>query len=163
VDALEALRSRRSIRRYEEQPVDHELIEEIVDCARCAPSARNVQPWEFVVVTDAAMRRQLADATDFGKHIAAAPVCIAVLVRDTKYCIEDGAAATENLLIAARAVGLGSCWIAGARKIYAEPVRAMLGAPPGYRLMSLVTLGYPAEKTEVDKRPLEAVLHWEKF
>jgi len=74
--------------------------------ARLAPTARNVQPWEFVVVTEASKRRQLAALTDHGKFIAEAPVCVAVLSHETKYYIEDCSAATTSILLAAAALGL---------------------------------------------------------
>ena len=163
MDAVEALKTRRSVRAYERRPVPREIIEDVVDCGRLAASAINIQPWEFVVVTEAAMRRRLAERTDYGKFLAEAPVCIVVLCRDSKYCLEDGCAATQNLLLAARAHGLGSCWVAGDKKPYAGEIRQMVGAPEGYRLVSLVALGYPAENPEKSKRPLSDVLHWERY
>jgi nitroreductase len=163
MDALEALRTRRSIRKYKPDPVPKELVEQAVDCARLAPTANNVQPWEFVVVTDAARRKAIAGLTDWGKFIADAPVCVAVLCKDTKYYLEDGCAALENLMLAAHALGLGTCWIAGDKKDYADKVRGMLGAPAGYKLVGLVPLGYPAEQPKRQKRKLGEMLHWEKY
>lgn len=163
MDALEALRTRRSVRVYAERPVARELIESIVDCGRLAATARNEQPWAFVVVTDAAMRRRVAGLTDHGRFIADAPVCIAVFCRDGKYYLEDGCAATQNMLVAARAHGLGSCWVAGDKKEYVGSVRDLLGVPKDYRLVSLVTVGYPAAVPQPVKRPLDEVLHWERF
>ncbi|MDX9975799.1 MAG: nitroreductase family protein [FCB group bacterium] len=163
MDAIEALRMRRSVREFRDDPVPREILEEIVDCGRLAPTAINLQPWEFVVVTDPALRKQIADATDHGPHIAAAPVCVAVFCKDTKYYLEDGCAATENIMVAARAHGLGTCWIAGDKKPYVEAVRKLLGAPEGYRLVSLVPVGYPMHNSSPSKRPLHEVLHWERF
>ncbi|MCS7242595.1 MAG: nitroreductase family protein [Candidatus Caldatribacterium sp.] len=165
MDVLEALRTRRSVRRFAAQPVEREKIEAIIDCARLAPSANNLQPWEFVVVTDAKMREEIARLTDYGKFIREAPVLVAVFCKDTKYYLEDGCAATENILLAAWALGLGSCWVAGDKKPYAEDVRRLLRVPEGYRLVSLVALGYPAHVPQghIFKRELREVLHWEKF
>ncbi len=163
MDAIVALKTRRSVRAYERRPVPREIIEDVIDCGRLAASANNVQPWEFVVVTEAGMRRRLADRTDHGKFIADAPVCIVVLCRDSKYYLEDGSAATQNLLLAAWARGLGSCWVAGDKKPYAGEICKMLGAPEGYRLVSLVALGYPAESPHKSKRPVSDVLHWEGY
>lgn len=164
MDALEALRSRRSTRVYEEKPVPKVLIEQIVDAARLAPSANNIQPWEFVVVTDKAVRKKIADLTDYGKFIAQAGACVAVFCKDVKHYLEDGSAATENLLVAAHALGLATCWVAGYKKDYAGPVRELLGVPQGYNLVSLVSVGYPAvEAAPHGKRGLEEVLHWERF
>jgi nitroreductase len=164
VDAIEALKGRRSIRSYEDKSVPRELLEEIIDTARLAPTANNFQPWEFIVVTDPDMRAKLADLTDYGKFIAQSGACVVVFAKDVKRYIEDGSAATENILIAAHALGLGACWVAGYKKDYAEPVRELLGAPAGLKLVALVAVGYPAGTVEAHgKRPLADVLHWEKF
>ncbi len=161
--AIETLKTRRSVRVFQNKPVPREIIEDIVDCGHLAASAINIQPWEFVAVADAAMRRRIAEATDHGKFIADAPVCIVVLCRDSKYYLEDGSAATQNMLVAARAHGLGSCWVAGDKKPYAPDIAKMVGAPDGFRLVSLIPMGYPAEDDKKPKRPLADVLHWEKY
>jgi nitroreductase len=88
---------------------------------------------------------------------------VAVLSRQTKYYLEDGSAATLNILLAAHAHGLGACWVAGDKKPYAARVVQMVGAPEDYRLISLVSIGYPAEKPETGKRALREMLHWERF
>jgi nitroreductase len=163
MDAICALKTRRSVRAYTGEPVAREVLEDIVDCARLAASAINIQPWEFVVVTARETLARIAGATDFGKFIATAPACIAVFCRDTKYYLEDGSAATQNLLVAARAHGLGSCWVAGDKKPYCEAIRELIGAPAGMHLVSLVSLGRPAEEPAKDKRPLADVLHWDRY
>jgi nitroreductase len=139
------------------------VLRDLIDCGRLAASAVNIQPWEFVVVTEPRMLAAIADATDYGKFIAQAAACIVVLCRDTKYYLEDGCNASENILVAAHAHGLGGCWIAGDKKPHAETIRRMLGAPEGMRLVSLLAIGHPAEAPEKEKRPLADVLHWEKF
>ena len=173
MDALEALRTRRSCRRFAARDVPRDLVEKVVDAGRLAATARNDQPWEFVVVTDPAARREIAGMTDYGPFIADAPVCIAVLCTDTKYYLEDGSAATQNILLAAHALGLGACWVAGDKKAYAPEIAGLLGAPPstggrtgpeGVRLVALVALGWPEGKLpNPPKRTLPEVLHWEKF
>ncbi|MEK7408612.1 MAG: nitroreductase family protein, partial [Acidobacteriota bacterium] len=87
----------------------------------------------------------------------------AALCKDTKYYLEDGSAATENILLAAHARGLGACWVAGDKKPYAPRILALVGAPAGYKLISLVPVGHPAEQPAKDKRPLSEMLHWERF
>lgn len=164
MDAIEALKSRRSIRIYEEKPVPRQIIEEIIDTARLAPSANNIQPWEFVVVTEPETRRKIADLTDYGKFIARSGACVAVFAKGVKHYLEDGSAATQNILVAAHALGLGTCWVAGYKKDYAEPIAGLLGIPDGHHLVALISLGYPAEEPEThDKRELADVLHWERF
>jgi nitroreductase len=163
MDAICVLKTRRAVRAYTPDPVSREVLEDIVDCARLAASAINIQPWEFVVVTNRDMLARIATATDHGRFIAQAAASIAVFCRDTKYYLEDGSAATQNLLLAARAHGLGSCWVAGDKKPYCETIRELLGAPTGMRLVSLVALGHPAEDPSKEKRPLADLLHWEHF
>jgi nitroreductase len=151
------------VRAYTEEPVARETIEDIVDCGRLAATAINIQPWEFIAITGPAALERVAAATDYGGFIAQAAACIAVFCRETKYYLEDGSAATQNLLLAARAHGLGACWVAGDKKPYAETIREMLGVPAGFKLVSLVPLGRPAEQPEKEKRPLADVLHWERW
>ena len=164
MDALIALKTRRSVRAYRPYPVPEDLVADIVDCGRLAATARNVQPWEFVVITAAGIRRQLADLIDTGRFIADAPVCLVVFCRDTKYFLEDGCAAIQNMLVAAQAHGLGSCWVAGDKKPYAVTVAQLLGVPPSHKLIGLVALGVAAETPLLPpKRPLHDVLHRERF
>lgn len=163
MEALRALAARRSIRRFKNQPVSREAILRLIDAARLAPTARNVQPWEFIVVTNPNRLRQLAALTDHGKFIADAPVCIVVCSRDTKYYLEDCSAATTNLLLAATALDLGACWVAGDKKAYASQIVSLCGAPPELKLVSLVAVGYPEEIPSPPKRTIEDVLHWETF
>ena len=164
MDALEALRTRRSCRRFQDRAVSRDLVEQVVDAGRLAATARNEQPWEFVVVTDPARRREVAALTDYGPFIADAPACIAVLAADTKYYLEDGSAATQNILVAAHALGLAACWVAGDKKPYAPKVAALLGAPPKMHLVAIVALGYAAGPLpNPRKRPLQEVLHWSQF
>jgi len=164
MDAIEALKGRRSIRKFKTDPVSKDLIETIVDAGRLAATARNVQPWEFVVVTDEEMRQQLAEIAEYGKFIAQSPVCIVLFCEDTKYFLEDGSAATQNMLVAAKALGLGSCWVAGDKKPYANEIRDLLGAPETQKLISMTAIGYEDGLSSMPpKRTLREVLHWECF
>lgn len=164
MDAIEALKTRRSVRIYEGKAVPRDMIEEIIDTARLAPTANNIQPWDFVVVTEPATRGKIAELTDYGKFIAQAGACVAVFAKGVKHYLEDGSAATENILVAAHALGLGTCWVAGYKKDYGRPVAKLLGVPEGHELVALISLGYPAKKPEAHgKRALSDVLHWEHF
>ena len=164
LDALDAIRERESGRRFRSEPLSKETIETLMDAARLAPSAMNLQPLEFVAVTDQEMRERIADATDYGKFIAEAPLCIAVFCKDAKYYLEHGSAAVENILIAATALGLGSCWVAGDKKSYANTIRELLSIPTGYKLIALIPVGYMDKRGRSrKKRELKEVLHYEKF
>ncbi len=162
--AFDVLRNRHSCRKFTSQPVTKQELEQIVDAGRLAATARNVQPWHFVVVTDPAKRREIADMTEYGKFIADSAACIVVLCEDTKYYLEDGCAATENLLLAAEALGLGCCWVAGDKKPYASQIVKCLGGPAKMKLISLVAVGHAAEQTpRAAKKSISEVIHWEKF
>ena len=163
MDAIECLKTRRSIRAYEPTAVPRAIVEDIVDCGRLAASAINIQPWLFVAVDDEGLRRRIAEATDYGKFIEQSPVCIVVFCRNVKYFVEDGSAATQNILNAARAHGLGSCWVAGHQKAYGGTIRTLLGLPDDYALVSIVALGHAAEDRNPDKRPLSEVLRWNRY
>jgi nitroreductase len=163
MDAIEAIKTRRSVRAYQQRPISRDILKDLVDCGRLAPTAMNQQPWEFVVVTEAAMLRRLAELIGHAQFMLTAPAAIVVLCKPLNWYVEDASAATQNLLLAAQAHGMGSCWVAGDKQPYADAVRQALGAPEGYVVFSLVTLGYPAEAASKDKRPLDQVLHWERF
>jgi len=163
LNAIEAMRKRRSIRTYAPQPVDRAIIEEIVDCARLAPTAMNDQPWDFVVLTDKEDLRIIPPILGHAQFIASAAFAVLVLTRPTMCAVEDCCAATENLLIAAAAHGIGSCWVAGAPQAYAPSVARAFGAPDDRQLIAIVSFGYPAEEPVIEKRPLADVLHWDRF
>ncbi len=164
MDAIQCIKTRKSVRQFTHETVAKEVIEDIIDCERLAPTANNVQPWEFVVVTTPEIRERIAEITDYGKFIKEAPVCIIVFSSDTKYYLEDCSAATENILLASRAYGLYGCWVAGDKKPYAEDIRKLLEVPEGYKLISLIPIGHPrGEIPNLVKRTVEDVLHCEKF
>jgi len=161
---LTVIRTRHSIRSYKDDPVDEKIIRNALDCARLAPSARNEQPWLFGVVSDRETLAGIAALTDHGKFIADAPICFAVFgKKDAKYYLEDCSAATNQLILGLWAYGVGSCWVAGAKKEYADAVRALLGVPENYTLVSLVPAGYPKDVTIAEKKNLDDIVFSEKY
>ncbi len=166
MDAIEALEKRRSIREYKNKPIPRETLEKIVDAARFAPTARNVQPWEFIIITQPETLKKIADLAENARFLAQACAGIAVFCNDTKYYLEDGCAATGNILLAATAYSIGSCWVAGDKKPYCSQVASLLNVPPSFKLVSLVALGYPENQDSfkiAEKRSLDELIHWEKF
>ncbi|MFH1288438.1 MAG: nitroreductase family protein [bacterium] len=161
----ETIKKRRSVRKYLDKPISKEILQELIDTGRLAPTARNEQPWEFVVVTNRELLRKVGGVTDHGKFICDAAACIVVCCRDTKYFLEDGSAATENIILAAESFGVCSCWVAGHKKAYCEDIKKILGVPDNLIIISLISIGYPdpLEKTSKQKKGLDEVLHWEKF
>lgn len=163
--AIDCLKERRSIRDYKDKKIPKKVLKEIIDCGRLAPSARNVQPWEFIVVTKDKKLKELASLAEYGGFIRKAAACVVVVCKDSKYYLEDGCIASENILLAARAHGIGSCWVAGDKKNYADDVLDLLDVEEDHKLVSLLSLGYPKEEFPKPhgKRELDEVLHWEKF
>jgi len=164
METIDSIAKRVSIRKYQPKSVPKEMIERLVDAGRRAPTARAVEPWEFVAVTEKAVLDKLGGLATTGNFIRNSACCIAVFCRDTKYYLEDGSAATENILIAAADLGLGACWIAGDKKPYAAQVCELLGGTPDLKLVSLISVGWPAEDIRQNKhRPIHQVLHWGKY
>ena len=161
METFDALAKRSSVRDYMNQPVPKDMLEKLVDAGRRAPSARAVEPWEFVVITERAMLDKLAGIISTGVFLKQAAACVVVFCQDTKYYLEDGSAATENILLAATDLGLGTCWIAGDKKEYCDEVSKLLSAPGHLKLISLVSVGWAVrEPKQRKRRTLSEVLHW---
>jgi nitroreductase len=166
MDIMEIIKTRRSIREYSNRPISKEVLEKIVDAGRFAATARDIQPWEFVVITNFDTLNKIGQLASNGKFITQAKAGIAVFCADTKYYLEDGCAATENILLAATSLGVGSCWVAGDKKPYCLEVNKLLNVPVSFKLISLISLGYPPSPDFfkiTSKRDLRKVIHWEKF
>ncbi|HDL77635.1 MAG TPA: nitroreductase family protein [Lentisphaerae bacterium] len=164
METLDAIAARYSTRAFREGEIPEEVLMKILDAGRRAPTARNEQPWEFVLVTDRERLRRIGNMTDHGRFIAECSACIVVYCRDTKYYLEDGCAATENMLLAATDQGVASCWVAGDKKPYCADISAYLGVPAGYRLVSLIALGYEKEPGHPKpRRPLKEMVHRDKW
>lgn len=156
MDLFEALVKRHSVRSFDaSREVTEEMVEELLRYACLAPSAGNVQPWRFVVVRDPEVKRALAAAALGQGFVAQAPV-VMVVCADTGshassygrrgaelYSIQDTAAATQNILLAATALGLGTCWVGAFRE---EDASRALRLPRGLRPLALVPVGYPSRE-----------------
>jgi len=173
VDVFEALKSRRSVRAFTNQTVSDAEVMKLIDAARWAPSAGNIQPWEFVVVRDPEIKRGLSAAALDQTFIEEAPVVIVVCANQIRsargygtrgvnlYCLQDTAAATQNMLLAACALGLATCWVGA---FHEEEARRVLNIPNGVRPVAIVPVGHPAEKPEApERRPLSEIVHHETF
>jgi len=162
-ELTEVIKRRRSVRKFEPKPISEEIIRDILDCARLAPTANNLQPWLFGAVTDPSIRREIAEFTEYGKFIKDCAVCFAVFADSTKkYFLEDGCAATENILLACAAHGIGSCWVAGHKKVYVDSIRKLLKVPEPYTLIALIAAGYSKEQPSPKKKTLDEVTFFNK-
>jgi len=168
VDVIEAIKKRRSIRKFKEMPVPDEILKEILECARLAPSAGNRQPWVFVVVRDQTLKEKLVQAAGNQVFLAQAPVVIVVCgdaevsgarYEDrgrTLYVIQDTAAAVTNIMLSATSFGLGTCWVGAFRE---SLVRDALDLPSNLRPLAMVPVGYPdQERGPRELRPFQEVI-----
>ena len=161
MNALEAIEKRRSVRKYTGEPIPKKDLEKIVDAGRLAATGGNQQPWDFVVVTDRAMVARLKVAAEWMEKAAA--IIAVVMDPSSRWWIEDGSAAVENMLIASTALGYGSCWLEGYTLPHEEEFKKLLGIPKEKRLLTLVPIGVPAEEPTREKRSLQEVLRWERY
>ncbi len=162
MELFEAIRTRRSIRNYKNDPVDRELVERVVDAGRQAATGGNRQPWEFYIVTDPARRGELAVMGGSGRWIAQSPVCIVIFTQGGLTPEADCAAAAQNMLLAAHALGLGTCWVANPRCSFADRMNKFMNVPEAQKFFGMISLGYPDESPQKEKRPLNEVMHWEE-
>ncbi|MEM2886251.1 MAG: nitroreductase family protein [Thermoproteota archaeon] len=167
---MEAIKTRRSIRRYADREVERALVVQALDAARHAPSASNIQPWEFVVITDTGTKEKLSRVHKHSAFLKGAPVVVVVLGNERlseHHFPVDCAAAIENLLLAAHGLGLGCCWVA----VYStrstereEAVRGVLEVGEEYRIVAMVGMGYPGEVPKPRKmKELDEIVHWGSF
>jgi len=164
---MEAIKGRRSVRKFKPDPVPDDKLKAVLEAAIWAPKVG--ERWEFVVVRDEAARAKLAKAAKGQKHVKDAPVDIVVCsnlkgakAREKQlYCIQEASAAIQNMLLKAYEEGLGSCWVSD----FSEArVGKLLGLPKAVRPMAIIALGYPAEAPEAPKRKeLDKVVHWESY
>ena len=161
MDALDAIRKRRSVREYTGDPIPREDLETIIDAGRMAASGYNHQPWDFIVITNREMIEKLKIAA---RWMDKAGAIIAVVLDPTaKYWLEDGSAAIENILIAATALGYGTCSLEGYTLPLEDEFKTLLKVPAEKRLLTLIPVGVPVSWPEKEKKPLDAVLHWETY
>jgi len=173
MDVFEAIKGRRSIRAFRDINIPDDVVKQLIEAARWAPSAGNIQPWEFIIVRDPEIKHALAEAALGQFFIEEAPVVIVVCADEnrsaqgygvrgrTLYCIQDTAAAIQNIHLAAYSMGLGTCWVGAFRE---DEVKRILGIPFGIRPVAIIPVGYPAEKPRyVGRRPLESMIHYDRF
>lgn len=150
MDALEVIFTRRSIRKYTPEPVAAEEVKAILEAAMNAPSANNRQSWHFIVVDDRALLNAIMEVHPYSKMLAEAPLAV-VVCGDTrvsdKYWQQDCAAATENLLLAARALGLGTVWLGVyPKEERVSGVTGLFKLPDHIKPLCIVAVGHPAEQ-----------------
>ena len=166
-EPINTIFARRSIRKYTTKSVSENDIKTMLEAAMAAPSSSNRKPWHFVVVTDRQILEKLAMVHPYGKMLFEAPLCIAVCGDKTisaSTWIQDCSASTENLLLAAVALGLGAVWLGvHPREGRVVPVRKVLNIPETIVPLNLISIGHPAEEKEPRTQYDESRVHHEQW
>ena len=159
MDVLDAIKSRKSVRRYLDKSIEKEKLIAVLEAGRLAPSASNRQEWRFVIVRDRETRRKLAEAADEQAFVGEAPVVIVACAETDRHIMKceqpcypiDVAIALDHITLAAVELGLGTCWIGAFDE---ERVKEILGIPEEIRVVELMPLGYPSDPSIVKKERL---------
>ncbi|MBS7659600.1 MAG: nitroreductase family protein [Candidatus Bathyarchaeia archaeon] len=171
MEVFEAIQARRSVRAYEPEPIPMDVLSRVLEAARLAPSAENIQPWHFIVVTDAEKRRKLAEAP-FAGFLKEAPIVIVGCGNQKaspKWFMIDVAIAMQNMVLAATAEGLGTCWVGSFKE---DRVKELLKIPEDYRVVALLAMGYPRKRLDLQgsiihlirrRKKLEEIVSYEEF
>ena len=166
---MEAIKGRRSIRMYDEsRAVEKEKIEAVLEAARLAPSARNRQKWQFIVVTDPVIKDKMFDACNNQPSVKQAPAVIIACgsepgIMTCGQAVEtvDVSIAFSFIILKAYEEGLGTCWLGNFNK---DKIKAILGIPDDVSVVAVTPLGYPAENPDARPRlPLDDIISWDKY
>ncbi len=170
ITVIEAIKLRKSVRSWEDRPIEEEKLAAVLEAARLAPSASNRQEWRFVVVREAATRKKLASAANNQAFVGEAPVVLACCAESDNHRMSCGqlcypidlAIAIDHIALAAVELGLGTCWIGAFQE---DKVKALLGIPDEVRVVELLPLGYPADPSPKEKKrkPLDDLVHWDRW
>jgi nitroreductase len=175
MEVFESIIKRQSVRMYDKKDVPNELIGQLIEAAVNAPSAGNIEPWEFIIVKEKNIKKELAIAALKQRHVEEAPVIIIVCGNleksadkygergKTLYCIQDTAAAIENILLTATSLGLGTCWIGAFEE---NKVKSILSIPEKLKPMAIITVGFPVpyvKSTKPLRKPFENITYLDKY
>jgi nitroreductase len=171
MDLMEAIKTRRSIRKFRETRVPESLLKEVLNAARLAPSADNAQPWKIIVVRDEQMKHKVTQACNGQKFLVQAPIVLVVCgIPEEAFQtvggymsshVIDASIALDHVTLAAHSLGLGTCWVAWFKE---EKVKDILGIPEDVRVVALTPLGYPDESPERPSRKnLEELIAYDKY
>jgi nitroreductase len=169
MDVFEAIKTRRSIRNYQDRPVEKEKLAKVLEAARLAPSAKNRQEWKFIVIQNEETRYKLAVAAKYQMFIAEAPVVIAACALEFEYRLSCGhpgyaidlSIAIDHMTLAAVELGLGTCWIGA---FYQDQVKQILDVPSKATVVELLPLGYPKiQPPQKSRKSVDEIVRYEKW
>lgn len=166
---IESIKNRFSVRKFLDKPVEKEKLDQILEAARLAPSARNLQPYHFVVIDDQEKRAKLNEICKGQKFVSEAPLAIAVCASNTDYLMTcgqpaytvDAAIAAEHINLQAVELGLGTCWIGS---FYHDKLAELINLPADHKIVTLLPIGYPAvEKGKRNLKPIDELVSYNNF
>jgi nitroreductase len=169
MDVFSAIRERRSVRDFLPTDIGKDKLLQILEAARLSPSAKNMQDWKFVVVQDAVIRKQLAEAANGQTWVAKAPVIAVACGTGTDYVMSCGqhaytvdvSIACTHMILAAWELGIGSCWLGAFNE---AAVKKILQIPDGVRVVAMIPFGYPARPVAaLSRKRLDDIISYEKF
>jgi len=163
MDVFEAARTLLAVRRYQDKPVPEATLRRIVEAGRMTGSAKNAQPWHFVVVQDRDVLRQLGALARTGAHVAEAAAAVVVAIDKTPFAVSDASRAIQSMLLTAWADGVGSNWVGFGGL---EEVKTLLNIPPQLDVLAILPLGYPVGvvgRGKKQRKALRAVAHRERY
>lgn len=163
---LDNIHSRRSVRSYTQDAVEPEKVDKLIRAGMAAPSGRDARPWEIVVVNDRAILNSMAESLPYAKMLAEAPMAIVVCGNEDRsgYWYVDCSAVTQNILLAAEALGLGAVWTAAyPYPERMEPVASLLGLPDNIKPLNVIPIGYPAGDAQPKDKYDPAKIHYNKW
>jgi len=166
MDAIEAITTRKALRAFAPDPVQHEKLKQIIDAGRHAMSARNLQPWQFVVIHDRDRIREIGALCATGKFVGNAPAAIVILkdTSNTRWADIDCAQAVQNMATAAWSLGLGTCWVGNFDD---QKIAQILGGVPApWAIFTILAFGYPNSENPPQSRPLkprQEIVHYEQW
>ena len=163
MDTFEAIRTMLAVRRYRDQPGPEATLRRVVEAGRLTGSAKNLQPWHFIVIQDHQTLQKLGTLARTGAHVAQAAAAVVILIDKSPFAVSDASRAIQSMLLAAWADGVGSNWVGFGGL---EEVKTLLGVPARLDLLAILPLGYPAGavgKGKKDRRALSAIAHRERF
>src|SRR2546422_10609311 len=163
MDVFDAVRTVLAVRRYQDKPVPEPTVRRIVEAGRLTGSAKNMQPWHFIIIQDRETLRRLGALAQTGPYVAQAPLAVVVAADKTRFAVSDASRAIQSMLLTAWADGVGSNWVGFGGL---EQVKALLDIPAALEVLAILPFGYPARavgRGKKQRKRLREVTHLERY
>lgn len=163
MDVFDAIKTMLAVRSYQDKPIPKETVTRIVEAARLTGSSRNRQQWNFIVIQERDMLKQLGDLASTGAYIAGAPLAVAIVVPQAPVGYIDGTRAAQDMMLAAWNEGIGSNWVGN---VDTDEIKQLLNVPQDRMILTIIPFGYPQEAIGAgikDRKPISEIVHTERF